>query len=122
MPSKAVPVTTTVPNTTHLPSSVSGSKFLLLVSKGHLEVGMNIRGLCSVLILGGLAWIVAPANPALAQSSQPGVSAPNDSAASALKSARQNTKATPTKHRYWRHRGGKHPHYGSRRVRTTPQP
>jgi hypothetical protein len=22
------------------------------------------------------------------------------------------------KHRYWRHRGGKHPHYGSRRIRT----
>jgi hypothetical protein len=24
---------------------------------------------------------------------------------------------TPTEHRYWRHRGGQHPHFGSRRVR-----
>ena len=29
-----------------------------------------------------------------------------------------NTKTKPTKHRYWRHRGGSHPHYGSRRIRT----
>jgi hypothetical protein len=26
---------------------------------------------------------------------------------------------TPTKHRDWRHRGGTHPHFGSRRVRTS---
>ena len=24
---------------------------------------------------------------------------------------------TPAKHRYWRHHGGTHPHFGSRRVR-----
>jgi hypothetical protein len=46
------------------------------------------------------------------------VSAPKDTGASAPKSAAPNTNTNPTKHRYWRHRGGKHPHYGSRRVRT----
>jgi hypothetical protein len=44
-------------------------------------------------------------------------SAPKEGGASAPKSATPNTNTNPTKHRYWRHRGGRHPHFGSRRVR-----
>jgi hypothetical protein len=41
-----------------------------------------------------------------------------DAGASTPGGSTPNTNMTPTKHRYWRHRGGVHPHYGSRRVRT----
>jgi hypothetical protein len=37
---------------------------------------------------------------------------------STSKAASPNTNTIPHKHRYWRFRGGRHPHYGSRRVRT----
>ena len=42
----------------------------------------------------------------------------NDAKVSAPQSATPNTTRATHKHRYWRFRGGKHPHYGSRRVRT----
>ena len=82
---------------------------------------MNIRAVCGALILGALVAATAPLTLSLAQSSAPkdtGVSA-KGSGASAPKSASPNTTMTPRKHRYWRHRGGRHPHFGSRRVRTS---
>ena len=82
---------------------------------------MNFRTACGVLILGGLLAAIAPSTLSLAQTKQ-GVGAA--AAKSAPSSAMANTNVTATKHRYWRHRGGKHPHYGSRRVRShvhTPQ-
>jgi len=79
---------------------------------------MSIRAVCGVLILGGVVATAAPLTASAAQSSETGLSAPNDTAPSARKATAPNTNTTPTKHRYWRHRGGKHPHYGSRRVRT----
>jgi hypothetical protein len=75
---------------------------------------MKIRTVCSALILGG-SIAAAPAAPSLAQSRAP---APNQAATPPSNNATPNTNANPTKHRHWRHRGGTHPHYGSRRVRT----
>ena len=81
---------------------------------------MNIKILCGALILGVSVIAVPTLSPG--QSVDKSVSAPKDSGAwtikSAAKKATPNTNTSPTKHRYWRHRGGKHPHYGSRRVRT----
>ena len=79
---------------------------------------MNIRAAYAVLMLGGLSAAAVLPTPSLAQSTETGVSAPKESGAAAPKSATPNTNTNPTKHRYWRHRGGKHPHFGSRRVRT----
>ena len=79
---------------------------------------MNIPKLCGALILGGLTAAIAPTTSALAQSNDKSVSAPKDVGTSAISRAAPNTNAKPRKHRYWRHRGGSHPHYGSRRVRT----
>lgn len=79
---------------------------------------MNIWTACGALILGGLVATSALPTLAPAQSSSTGASAPTNSGASAPKNAMSNTNTNPTKHRYWRHRGGKHPHFGSRRVRT----
>ena len=54
-----------------------------------------------------------------AQSTDPAATAPKPSSATpATSAATPNTNTNPSKHRYWRHRGGSHPHYGSRRVRT----
>ena len=77
---------------------------------------MKIRTVCGALLLGGLVAGAAP-TPSVAQSTGAGVAA-KDSGAAAPKSATPNTNTNPTKHRHWRHRGGKHPHFGSRRVRT----
>lgn len=79
---------------------------------------MNIRAAYAVLMLGGLSAAAVLPTPSLAQSTETGLSAPKESGAAAPKSATPNTNTNPTKHRYWRHRGGKHPHFGSRRVRT----
>jgi hypothetical protein len=87
---------------------------------------MNIRSACGALILGGLVATIVPLTLSLAQSNQTGVSAPTNSRASASKDAgaaapkraSPNAAMTPRKDRYWRHRGGRHPHYGSRRLRT----
>jgi hypothetical protein len=78
---------------------------------------MNIPAVCGALILGGLVAMIAP-TVSLAQSSDKDASAPKDTGASAPSSSTPNTSTNPTKHRYWRHRGGTHPHFGSRRVRT----
>jgi hypothetical protein len=78
---------------------------------------MNIPTVCGALILGGLVAIIAPTTVSLAQSNERSVSAPKDTASAPTTSA-PNTNTNPTKHRYWRHRGGTHPHFGSRRVRT----
>jgi len=80
-----------------------------------MEAIMNIRKVCGVLMLGALIGWTASASSALAQA---GTAASKSTTGSAAKSATANTRMTPTKDRYWRHRGGKHPHYGSRRVRT----
>ncbi|QAU46376.1 hypothetical protein EAS56_31960 [Bradyrhizobium guangzhouense] len=79
---------------------------------------MNVRTVCAVLILSGLSAVAARPPPLLAQSTVTGVSAPKESGAAAPEAATPNTNTNPTKHRYWRHRGGKHPHFGSRRTRT----
>jgi hypothetical protein len=71
---------------------------------------MNIRLVFAALIVGVATAIAAPSSLSLAQST--------DQAATAPKSAKPNTNVTPRKHRYWRHQGGRHPHFGSRRVRT----
>ena len=78
---------------------------------------MNIPTVFGALILGGLVAMIAPTTMSLAQSNDKGVSA-KDTGASAPNSSTPNTNTNPTKHRYWRHRGGTHPHFGSRRVRT----
>ena len=70
---------------------------------------MSIRLVCSALIIGALTAATVPQNLAVAQS--------NDQKAAAPTSATPNMNTTPHKHRYWRHGGGRHPHYGSRRVR-----
>lgn len=79
---------------------------------------MSIRTIWGALILGGLMAVSASPTPSLAQSTDTGVLAPKDTGVSAPKNVAPNTNTNPTKHRYWRHRGGKHPHFGSRRVRT----
>lgn len=79
---------------------------------------MHIPTVCGALILGGLVAMLAPTTQSRAQSNDKGMSAPKDASTSALNKATPNTNTNPTKHRYWRHRGGSHPHYGSRRVRT----
>ena len=56
---------------------------------------MNIRLVCSALIIGALTAVAVPQNLSVAQS--------NDQKASAPKSATPNTNMTPHKHRYWRH-------------------
>jgi hypothetical protein len=78
---------------------------------------MNIPTVCGAFTLGGLVAMIAP-TVSLAQSNDKGVSAPMDAGASAPNSETPNSNMNPTKHRHWRHRGGAHPHYGSRRVRT----
>ncbi|MGY8668030.1 hypothetical protein Q3C01_37485 [Bradyrhizobium sp. UFLA05-109] len=78
---------------------------------------MNIRALCAGLIF-GLTAAIAPSTPSLAQSDTKGVAPPKEPGAAAPGTTAPNTNTNPTKHRYWRHRGGVHPHYGSRRVRT----
>jgi hypothetical protein len=69
---------------------------------------MNIPTVHGALILGGLVAMIAPTTVSIAQSNDKGVSAKDIGA---------STNTNPTKHRYWRHRGGTHPHFGSRRVR-----
>lgn len=73
---------------------------------------MGIRLVCSALIIGALTAVTVPHNLSMAQSNNQGASAP--------KGATPTRNMTPHKHRYWRHSGGRHPHYGSRRLRTHP--
>lgn len=78
---------------------------------------MNIRAICSALIMSGLMVVSTPSTLSLAQSTNTGLLA-KDTGASTSKNATPNKNMNPTKNRHWRHRGGKHPHFGSRRVRT----
>jgi hypothetical protein len=71
---------------------------------------MNMRLVPGALVISGLIAVAVPSNLSLAQSKGPGLSTSKSATA----------KAFPKKHRYWRHRGGKHPHFGSRRIRTEP--
>jgi hypothetical protein len=74
-----------------------------------MEANMNIQVAGGALMVALLA--VAPlSSRSLAQTNDANVSAPRSVAPS-------DQRATP-KHQHWRFRGGKHPHYGSRRVRT----
>ena len=75
---------------------------------------MNIRLVCSSLVIGALTAVAVPQNLSVAQ--------PNDQKAYAPKSATPNRNMTPQKHRHWRHHGGRHPHFGSRRVRAHSLP
>lgn len=68
------------------------------------------------MILGGLIAL-APVTPSLARSSSNSASVAKKSAATALKGETRRARPHTRKHRYWRHRGGSHPHYGSRRIR-----
>jgi hypothetical protein len=79
---------------------------------------MNISTACGLLLLGGSVAAIALPTVSLAQSGDKAISAPKDAGGSAVTNATPNTNMNPTKHRYWRHRGGRHPHFGSRRVRT----
>ncbi|OAE97722.1 hypothetical protein AYJ54_34680 [Bradyrhizobium centrolobii] len=79
---------------------------------------MNIQTVCRTLVLGALVAVTAPSALSLAQPKDGGVTTPNQTGVAAPNNATVNTNTNPHKHRYWRHRGGKHPHYGSRRVRT----
>jgi hypothetical protein len=79
---------------------------------------MNVRAVYGAL---ALAASVATAQLTLAraETTAPATSAPKPAAATPGTGAgTPNTNINPTKHRYWRHRGGSHPHYGSRRIRT----
>jgi len=79
---------------------------------------MNIPIVCAALMPGGLvAMIASTTTVSQAQSNDKGASA-KDTSASGSGSATLNTNTNATKHRYCRHRGGTHPHYGSRCVRT----
>jgi hypothetical protein len=69
---------------------------------------MNMKILRGALMVGAVLALTASSGPSLAQS--------NEATAPAPKSVSKNVGAT--KHIHWRHRGGKHPHYGSRRVNT----
>ena len=75
---------------------------------------MNVRFVFSAVVLGGLIVTALPII-SQAQSTDRDISTPKQATAHASSSATPSSHRT--KHRYWRHRGGKHPHYGSRRVR-----
>ncbi|MGY0569980.1 hypothetical protein ACTGJ9_002015 [Bradyrhizobium sp. RDM12] len=79
---------------------------------------MKILIVCGALLMGGVLISIAQSTPSLAQSTETGASTPKDTGASAPRTSGPSTNTNPTKHRHWRHRGGAHPHYGSRRVRT----
>ncbi|WP_439369831.1 hypothetical protein ACRQ5Q_12065 [Bradyrhizobium sp. PMVTL-01] len=79
---------------------------------------MNIWTVCRASILSAVVAVVAPSAISMAQPTDGTVAAPKQTGVATPGDARPNTNTNPVKHRYWRHRGGKHPHYGSRRVRT----
>ena len=99
-----------------LPRQSDLSVFVLFL--GQMEANMNVRAICGALIMGGLVAVAVPSSQSLAQPNNTGESVSKDAGESAPKSAIPNANVAPKKHRYWRHRGGKHPHFGSRRVRT----
>jgi len=78
------------------------------VQRASKEVGMDIKVIRGALIIGALLAVALPSTRSTAQTNDVGASAPKTVV----------PHATTKKHRYWRHRGGRHPHYGSRRVAT----
>jgi hypothetical protein len=80
-----------------------------------MEANMNVRTAWGTLILAGSIAAAQPPS-SRAQTADPAAVAPKQVTTPAPSAP--NTNTNPTKHRYWRHRGGQHPHYGSRRVRT----
>ena len=71
----------------------------------------NLMICCCAFIMMAVA---TPSTPSLAQSTDTCLA--TNTGASASKNAAPNTNMTPTKRRRWRHQGGRHPHFGSRRV------
>ncbi len=71
---------------------------------------MNTHAMGITLIVAALLSVAPLSNRSLAQTNDANVSAPHRVA--------PNTNRASPKHRYWRFRGGKHPHYGSRRLGT----
>ncbi len=78
---------------------------------------MTFRVMFTRLIFSGLVMVAAFETRLLAQTNAPGPAAAKDASTVSPGSATPNTNTNPVKHRYWRHRGGRHPHFGSRRVR-----
>lgn len=78
-------------------------------TRSNTEASMNSRLAGSALAIGALTVVMVFQNLSAARS--------NDQRASAPTTATSNTSMLPHKHRHWRHRGGIHPHYGSRLVR-----
>ncbi|WP_271527114.1 hypothetical protein [Bradyrhizobium sp. CCBAU 25338] len=78
---------------------------------------MNIHAIGRALVLSGWVAVVMP-SLSVAQPKDNTATPQKEPSAVAPKEAAPNTNTSPFKHRYWRHRGGRHPHYGSRRVRT----
>ncbi|MBV8837432.1 MAG: hypothetical protein JO000_12900 [Alphaproteobacteria bacterium] len=72
---------------------------------------MKIRLAHGVLLIGIAMMLVTPSDRVLAQANP----ASTNETKAATPSASHNVGAT--KNRHWRHRGGTHPHYGSRRLR-----
>jgi hypothetical protein len=73
----------------------------------RLEASMKIRLMHGALVIGVLIAVATPSDRSSART--------NDVALSTRGAA---ANVSSNKHRYWRHRGGRHPHYGSRRIRT----
>jgi hypothetical protein len=73
-----------------------------------MEATMKIRFIHWVLMIGAILAVAAPSGRSLAQSSGATESTPKN----------VSPNVGTRKHPLWRHRGGKHPHFGSRRVRT----
>ncbi|MBB4262960.1 hypothetical protein [Bradyrhizobium sp. CIR3A] len=72
---------------------------------------------CSLLLAGFLAVTALPTVTRAQSKDNSAAMAKETGTAASKKQAPPNTNTNPTKHRYWRHRGGRHPHYGSRRLR-----
>lgn len=79
---------------------------------------MKIRTTYRTLFLSAVLAAALPSTVPLAQPKDGIGAAPKQTGTVAPGDARPNTNTNPSKHRYWRHRGGKHPHFGSRRVRS----
>lgn len=79
---------------------------------------MKIGTVCGAIFFGGLIAAALPASSPAQTTDQGAAGAKQAASPAASGRATPNTNTNPTKHRYWRHRGGQHPHYGSRRVRT----
>lgn len=69
-----------------------------------------------ILFLTAVVAAAVPSSSSPAQPKDSAVAGPKQTGAALLDDVRPNTNTNPFKHRHWRHRGGKHPHYGSRRI------